>query len=97
MCCLTTVERNKSISRPQFSRQRRDATGWKTRPQQEAKALDTLKSVGIVHTEAWCLPCSEPHREDECPRRDEDSLDDIFINTSFTSHGLERDHLGNTP
>jgi hypothetical protein len=74
---LTTIERNQSAPRPQFSRQQRDATGWKPRPQQEAKAPDTLKPVGTVDIEAWCLPCQEPHREDECPRRDEDSPDDM--------------------
>jgi hypothetical protein len=66
---LTTVERNQSTPRPQFTRQQRDATGWKPRPQQEAKAPDTLKPVGMVDTEQtpWCSPCQEPHREDECP------------------------------
>jgi hypothetical protein len=78
---LTTVERNQSAPRPQFSRQQRDATGWKLRPQQEEKASDTLKLVGTVGIEAWCFPCQEPHREDECPRRDEDSPEDMnFIN-----------------
>jgi hypothetical protein len=76
---LTTVERNQSAPRPQFTRQQRDATGWKPRPQQEAKAPDTLKPVGMVDTEQtpWCSPCQEPHREDECPRRDEDSSDSM--------------------
>jgi hypothetical protein len=32
---LTTMERNQYASRPQFSRQKRDAIGWKPRPQQE--------------------------------------------------------------
>ena len=54
---LTTVKRNQSTSRPQFSRQHRDVTVWKPRPQQEAKAPNTLKPVGMVDTEAWCLPC----------------------------------------
>jgi hypothetical protein len=76
---LTTVERNQSAPRPQFARQQRDATGWKPRPQQEAKAPDTLKPVGMVDTEQtpWCSPCQEPHREDECPRQDEDSSDSM--------------------
>jgi hypothetical protein len=76
---LTTVERNESASRPQFTKQRRDATGWKPRPQQEAKAPDTLKPVGMVETEkaSWCLPCQDPHREYECPRRDEYSFESM--------------------
>jgi hypothetical protein len=33
----------------------------------------------------WCSPCQEPHLEEECPRREEDSLDSInFINTIFS-------------
>jgi hypothetical protein len=74
---LTTVERNQSSPRPQFSRQQRDATGWKPRPQQEVKASDTLKPFGTIDIETWCLPCQEPHREDECPQRDGDSPDDM--------------------
>jgi hypothetical protein len=56
---ITTVERNQSPSRPQLSRKQRDATGWKPRPQQEAKAPDTLKMVGMVNTKQtlWCSPC----------------------------------------
>jgi hypothetical protein len=68
---MTTVEINQSAPRPQFARQQRDATGWKPRPHQEVRALDTLKPVGTIDIEAWCLPCQEPHREDECPQRDE--------------------------
>jgi hypothetical protein len=64
---LTTVEINLSSPIPQFSRQQRDSTDWKPRSQQEAKALDALKPAGIVHIEAWCLLCQEPHREYECP------------------------------
>jgi hypothetical protein len=73
------VERNQSTSRPQFTRQQRDAIGWKPRPQQEEKAPDTLNLVGMVNTEEtpWCSPCQEPHWEDECPRCDEDSSDGI--------------------
>jgi hypothetical protein len=26
-----------------------------------------------VEETPWCSPCQEPHREDECPRQDEDS------------------------
>jgi hypothetical protein len=74
---MTTVERNKSAPKPHFSRQQIDATGWKPGPQQEAKALDTLKPVGIGYTEAWCLPCQVPHREDEFPRKYEYYPDDI--------------------
>jgi hypothetical protein len=74
---MTTVERNQSTPKPHFARQQRDATGWKPRPQQEAKVPDTLKPVGTVDIEAWCLPCQEPHREDECPRKDEDYPNDI--------------------
>jgi thiol-disulfide isomerase/thioredoxin len=25
----------------------------------------------------WCSPCQEAHREDECPRHDEDSYDSM--------------------
>jgi hypothetical protein len=74
---MTTVERNQFSPTPQFSRQQRDAIDWKPRPQQEAKASDTLKLVGTIDIEAWCLPCQEPHREDECPRQDEDYPNDI--------------------
>ena len=81
---MTTVERNQSTPKPQFARQQRDAIGWKPRPQQEAKASDTLKPIGTVDVEAWCLPCQEPHMEDKCPRRDEDSPDDMnFIDLHF--------------
>jgi hypothetical protein len=61
---LTTMERNQSISRPQFTRQQRDAMGWKLRPEQEAKAPDTLKPVGMVDIEKtpWCSPFQEPHK-----------------------------------
>jgi len=72
MGCLNTVERNQSAPRPQFTRQQRDATSWKPRPQQEAKAPDTLKPVGIVDIEAWFLPCQESHREEKIPWWDED-------------------------
>jgi hypothetical protein len=64
---LTIVERNKFSPRPQFTRQERDAIGWKPRPQQEAKAPNTLKPVGMVDTKTWCLKCQEPHKEYECP------------------------------
>jgi hypothetical protein len=74
---LTPLERNQFAPKPQFTRQQKDATSWKARPQQEAKAPDTLKPVGMVDREAWCLPCQEPYRENECPRRDEDSPDDM--------------------
>jgi hypothetical protein len=74
---MTTMERNQSAPRPRFVREHRDATGWKPRAQQEAKAPDTLKPVGTIYIEAWCLPFQEPHRDDECPRKDEDYPDDI--------------------
>jgi hypothetical protein len=74
---MTTVEINQFAPRPQFSRQQRDSTGWKPRPQQEAKASNTLKPFGAHDIKAWCLPCQVPHREDECPRQDEDYPDDI--------------------
>jgi len=45
---LTTVERNQYATRPHFTRQRRDATGWKPRPRQEEKAPDILKPIGMV-------------------------------------------------
>jgi hypothetical protein len=48
---LKIVERNKSSSRPQFDRQQRDATSWEPRPQQEAKAHDTLNLVEMVNIE----------------------------------------------
>jgi hypothetical protein len=56
---LTTMERNQSSPKPQFARQQRDATGWKPRPQQEAKAPDTFKPFGMVDTKQtlWCSPC----------------------------------------
>jgi hypothetical protein len=38
---MTAVKRNQFAPRSQFARQQRDATGWKPRPQQEAKASDT--------------------------------------------------------
>jgi hypothetical protein len=33
----------------------------------------------MVDTEQtlWCYSCQEPHREDECPRRDEYSSDSV--------------------
>jgi hypothetical protein len=67
---LTTVDRNKSVSRPHFTRQQRDYTGWKPMHQQEAKAPDTLKLVGMIDTKQrdWCLPCKELHIEYEFPR-----------------------------
>jgi hypothetical protein len=38
----------------------------------------------MVDTEAWCLPCQELHREDECPRQDEDSFDSLnFMDMIF--------------
>jgi hypothetical protein len=74
---MTTIEINQSAPRPQFSRQQRDATGWKPRPQQEEKAPDTLKPIGTIDIEAWCLPCQEPHREYECPQQDKYYFDDI--------------------
>jgi hypothetical protein len=64
---MNTVERNQSAPRPQFTRQHRDAISWKPRPQQEAKAVDTLKPIGTIDIESWCLPFQETHREDECP------------------------------
>jgi hypothetical protein len=53
---LTIVERNQFAPRPRFASQQRDATGWKPRPKQEAKAPDTLKPVEMVDTEQtlWC-------------------------------------------
>ena len=49
---MTTMEKTQSSPRPQFSKQQRDATSWKPRPQQEARASDTLKPVGIVDIES---------------------------------------------
>jgi hypothetical protein len=76
---LTIVERNQSSPIPKFTRQHRDAIGWKLRPQEEENAPDTLKLVGMVDTKqtSWCSPCQEPHHEDECPRRDEYSFDSM--------------------
>jgi outer membrane receptor for ferric coprogen and ferric-rhodotorulic acid len=67
---LTSLEKNQSAQRPSFLKQQRDATGWKTKHQQEAKALNTLNPVGMVNLEESprCSPCQEPHLEDECPR-----------------------------
>jgi hypothetical protein len=48
---------------------------------------DTLNPVGMVNLEEspWCSPCQEPHPEDECPRREEDSHDSMnFIDTICT-------------
>jgi hypothetical protein len=47
---LTTVDRNQSTPRTQFTRQHRFATSWKPRTPQEAKALDMLNTVGMVNT-----------------------------------------------
>jgi len=74
---FTTVERNQCTPRPQFSRQQKDSTSWKPRPQQEAKVPDILKPTRMVDTKASFLPCQEPHREDEFPRRDENSPNDM--------------------
>jgi hypothetical protein len=76
---MTTVERNQYSPRPQFPSQQRDSIGCKSRPQQEAHAPDTLKHVGTIDIESWCLPCQEPHKEDEFPRQDEDYPDDISL------------------
>jgi hypothetical protein len=48
---FTTVERNQSALRPQFTRKQRDVTCWKPRPQQEEKVPATLKSFGMVDIE----------------------------------------------
>jgi hypothetical protein len=76
---LTTMETNQTTSRPHFVRKHRYYTGWKSRPQQEEKSPDMLNPVGMVKTEEtpWCSPCQEPHKEDECPRRDEDCPDSM--------------------
>jgi hypothetical protein len=74
---LNTVDMNQSTPRPHFTRQQRDSTCWKPRPQQEAKALDTLKPVGTFDIESWCLPCQEPHKVDEFPQQDEYSPNDM--------------------
>ena len=71
------LERNQPTTRPRFARQQRAATGWNPRPQQKEKAWDTLKPIRKIDIEAWCLPCQEPHKEDECPRQDEYYPDDI--------------------
>jgi hypothetical protein len=76
---MTIVERNQFDPKPHFTRHQRDSTSWKLRPQQEAKAPDTLKPIGTVDIEAWCLPCQEPHREYECPRQDKDYPNDINL------------------
>jgi hypothetical protein len=32
----------------------------------------------------WCSPCQEPYPKEECPRREEDSPDNMkFIDTNF--------------
>jgi hypothetical protein len=85
MSRLTNLERNQSAPRHPFIR--KEATGWKEKPQQEEKAPDTLNPVGMVNLEElpWCSPCQEPHPEEECPRREEDSPDSInFIDTIFS-------------
>jgi hypothetical protein len=85
MSRLTTLERNQSAPRHPFVR--KEPTGWKEKPQQEEKAPDTLNPVGMVNLEElpWCSPCQEPHPEEECPRREEDSHDNInFMDTIFS-------------
>jgi hypothetical protein len=96
---LTTVERNQSTPRPQFTRHQRDASGWKPSPQQEKNAPDTLKLVGMVDTEAWCLPCQEYHREDEFYRRDEDSFNNMnFMDMIYTfqEEQVTQEHINET-
>jgi len=62
---IKNMERNQPALRLPFVRQQKDATGSKTRPQQEAKALNTLNPVGMVNIEEspWCSPCQEAHQE----------------------------------
>jgi hypothetical protein len=44
--------------------------------------------------EAWCLPCQEPHREDEFPRRDEDYPDNInFMICNFDNEQVTKEHI----
>jgi len=91
---MTIVETNQYAPRPQFSRKQRDATGWKPRPQQEEKAPDTLKLVGEVDIEAWCLQFQEPHREDEFPRQDKDYPEDIsFMICNFNNENVTQEHI----
>jgi hypothetical protein len=76
---------NQSASRHPFVR--KESTGWKEKPQQEEKSLDTLNHVGMVNLEEfpWCFPCQEPHLEEECPRWEQYSPDNInFIDTIFS-------------
>jgi hypothetical protein len=42
-----------------------------------AKAPDTLKPIGTIDIEDWCFLCQEPHREDECPRKNKEYPNDI--------------------
>jgi hypothetical protein len=38
-----------------------------------------------IEESQWCSPCQEPHPEEECPRREEDSPDSMnFIDTIFS-------------
>jgi hypothetical protein len=88
---LTNLERQHSAPRPQFTRQQKENTGWKLKPQQETKAHDTLTPIGMVNMEGspWCFPCEEPHWENECPRKREEEDPDFvdrlnFIDTTYT-------------
>jgi hypothetical protein len=69
MNMLTTLERYHHPSKPKFIRQ--PNVGWKPRPQQEAKAPNTLDLFGMVCLEElpWCLPCQEPHPKEDYLRR----------------------------
>ena len=61
--------------------------GWKERPQKEVKISYNLNPIGLVNIDEsqWCSPCQEPHPNEECPRREEDSPNSMnFIDTIFS-------------
>jgi hypothetical protein len=53
-----------------------------------------LKPIGTVDIEAWCLPCQEPHREDQFPRQDEDYLDGMnFMICNLNDQQVTQEHI----
>jgi hypothetical protein len=62
---MKNMERNQFSLRLPFVRQWKDVIGSNTRPQQEAKDLNTLNPIGMVNIEEspWCSPYQEAHQE----------------------------------
>ena len=48
---MKNIERNQFALRLPFVKQQKDAIGSNTRPQQEAKDLNTLNPIGMVNIE----------------------------------------------